>query len=391
MEFYSAQKLLRDKVRCPERSYMAAGAAAHPSNDNAVIFCTQGSLHETAGLVSIDAKRPHKSKMLLNNFHGKPFNSPTEVVSNPIDQAVYFLDPPYGYERGFRPKPKLPSGHIYRFHPASGDCRVVAHDLKRPAGLAFSPDYRTLYVSELVGGHEGVYIHAYDVSYANPSDAPSFNISVVPSTSQHAASNSSGSASSTESSRQPYRGRDYLTPDSSPQTPTVNMLGSHSRSGSQSRGHDMSHHKILTSMTNGLRSPSRGPTSQPMSAQLQPMWPLKTNFPSMNRKRGTFLSSKRLVVYSPNPVQSGAITTDPVHGDLWLGTEEGLEIWNSGTGELTGKILTEEWDAHHNDHSQRSKMRGCSKVVFVNDSEALLLGGERIWRLRMGQRGMLVP
>ncbi len=91
LEFYGANKVTRDKVRCPERSYMAAGAAVHPSSEQpSIIFCAQGSLHEAAGLVSIEAKRPHKARMILNNFHGKPFNSPCEIVSNPVDNAVYF-------------------------------------------------------------------------------------------------------------------------------------------------------------------------------------------------------------------------------------------------------------------------------------------------------------
>jgi len=91
LEFYGTNKVTRDKVRCPERSYMAAGAAVHPSSENpSVILCAQGLLTEAAGLVSIEAKKPHKPRMILNNFHGKPFNSPFEIVSNPIDNAVYF-------------------------------------------------------------------------------------------------------------------------------------------------------------------------------------------------------------------------------------------------------------------------------------------------------------
>lgn len=90
LEFYGG-KVIRDKVRCPDRPYMVAGAAVHPSSETtSVIFCTQGTLHEAAGLVCIEARRPHTARMILNNFHGKPFNSPSEVISNPVDKAVYF-------------------------------------------------------------------------------------------------------------------------------------------------------------------------------------------------------------------------------------------------------------------------------------------------------------
>ena len=154
----------------------------------------------------------------------------------------------------------------------------------------------------------------------------------------------------------------------------------------------MSNHKFLASMTNGLRSPSYGPTSAPSTAVMETSPPLSTAFPYSerpypNRRRGTFLSNRRLVVYTPNAVPSGAIATDPVHGYLWLSTEEGVEVWSADSGELIGKILVEEWDVQRGSQ-HRTKMRGVSKVIFTGDSEALLLGGERIWRLRMGSQGV---
>ncbi len=385
LEIRDENKVTRDKVRCPERSYLAAGAAVHPSSETpSIIICTQGSLYDAAGLVSIEAKRPHKARMILNNFHGKPFNSPSEIVSNPVDKAVYFIDPAYGYDRGLRPKPRLPGGHLYRFHPASGDCRVVASDLKKPAGLAFSPDYRTIYVSEHGGSYGGVYVFAYDIKYSDPPKAPAFDLNVMPGI-KYTPNGTSAPAPGS-------RGQPYATPESSPQSRTVTLArsssSSRSPSGSHARLHDnMSNHKFLASMTNGLRSPASGPTSAP--AHIEPSPPLATAFPYSNRKRGTFVSNRRLVVYTPNIVPSGAIATDPVHGYLWLGTEEGVEVWHPDTGELIGKILVEEWDSQRPGH-ERPKMRGVSKVVFTSDSEALLLGGERIWRLRMGFQGVQV-
>ena len=388
LEFYGANKVARDKVRSQDRHYMAAGAAVHPTSDNAIIFCTQGTLHEPAGLVSIEAKRPHKPRMILNNFHGQPFNSPAEIISNPVDNSVYFTDPAYGYGHGFRPKPKLPSGHVYRFHPITGDCRVVVNDLNRPAGLALSPDYRTLYVSETVDGFDGVYIYAYDVSYSDSHKGPSYTLPGI----KHAMNSSNGSsgytsASSSQSSAGLPRGQPLATPEASPPTLPAIRVGrtaSRSRSSSHTRNLDIANnHKFLTSMGHGIRSPSKNqaPTSEPLhSGHVQPPTPLFTGF---FRKCGTFLSSKRLVAYSPNAVPSGAITTDPIHGDLWLGTEEGVEVWDAGTGELIGKVLVEDWESRLID-DHRAKMRGVAKVVFTGESEALLLGGERVWRLRMG-------
>ena len=362
LEIHGRNNVVRDKVRCPERSYMAAGCTVHPLGDSpAFIICAQGSLREGAGLVSIDAKRPHKTRVLLNNFHGRPFNSPKEIVTNFVDGCVYFTDPSNGYDRGFRHKPRMPAGHVYRFNPESGDCRVVADSSNQPAALAFSPDCRTLYVSEIPEDTDGTYIHAFDVSYARSSKAQTFNISVVPGTNH----SHSASGSSNPSLGQSYRGAPaYATPESSPKGRFATLNGQpRSRSGSSSR--DMSHHRFLT-------SPSRGPTSEPAST-------------SSYKKTSAFLTNKRLFAYSPNATAAGFITTDPYQGDLWLGTEEGVEVWSATTGELTGKILVDEAQqggASRID-SSKTKMQGVSKVVFINDSDALLLGGERMWKLTM--------
>ena len=111
---------------------MAAGSAVHPHSESpAIVFCAQGSLREPAALVSIEVKRPHVARVLLNNFHGRPFNSPCDIATNLADSSLFFTDPAYGFERGFRPKPQLPTSHIYRFDPESGDCRVLGTGISR--------------------------------------------------------------------------------------------------------------------------------------------------------------------------------------------------------------------------------------------------------------------
>lgn len=257
------------------------------------------------------------------------------------------------------------------------------HDLTRPSGLAFSPDYRTLYVSEFLESYDGVYIHAYEARYSESDKAPIFSTGPP---SKHAASSSSGSATSA----QHHRAHPYATPESSPQfraAATTGLPSSRSRSASSTRTQEMTSHTILSSMTNGLKSHGWIPRSEPTPG---PLSQLAAPFQSTKDKVDVFLSSKSFVAYSPNTVPSGAIATDPVHGDIWLGTNEGVEIWNASTGELAGKILVEEWEAKWTE-GHRSKMRGVSKVVFINESEALLLGGERIWRLRMGVRALQFP
>ncbi|KAL9017086.1 MAG: hypothetical protein Q9185_005546 [Variospora sp. 1 TL-2023] len=143
IEFFSPTDFTRDKVRCPERNYMANGGTNYR---NGLILCAQGSLREPSGLIYMEAKRPHKTTTLLNNYHGRPFNSPNDVVVH-SDGSVWFTDPIYGYEQGFRPKPQLPQ-HVYRFDLATGDIRVVADGFGRPNGIAFAPDEDTLYVTD---------------------------------------------------------------------------------------------------------------------------------------------------------------------------------------------------------------------------------------------------
>ena len=85
--------------------------------------------------------------VLADRFEGKRFNAPNDVVIA-RDGAVWFTDPGYGignnYE-GDRAEPEMPN-RGYRVDGASGAIAVVADDLQRPNGLAFSPDGRLLYL-----------------------------------------------------------------------------------------------------------------------------------------------------------------------------------------------------------------------------------------------------
>jgi gluconolactonase len=82
---------------------------------------------------------------IVERYEGKRLNSPNDVVFK-SDGAMYFTDPPYGLPRGDNdPAKELPHNGIYRFK--DGKLTLLATDLKRPNGLAFSPDEKTLYVA----------------------------------------------------------------------------------------------------------------------------------------------------------------------------------------------------------------------------------------------------
>jgi gluconolactonase len=101
--------------------------------------------------------------VIAERFDGKPLNSPNDLVCK-SDGSVWFTDPPFGivgsYE-GHIATPELPT-NVYRWDPSSKQIAVVAGDISRPNGLAFSPDESTLYVIE--AGTAPRVIRAYDVA-----------------------------------------------------------------------------------------------------------------------------------------------------------------------------------------------------------------------------------
>ncbi|GAB7354579.1 hypothetical protein MBLNU459_g5027t1 [Dothideomycetes sp. NU459] len=111
-----------------------------------VLFCAQGDQDSRGGLVYMAAQSPHSTETLLDSYLGKAFNSVNDVVVK-SDGTIWFTDPIYGSEQGFREKPRLPN-QVYRFDRTTGDLRAVADGFGRPNGLCFSPDETTLYITD---------------------------------------------------------------------------------------------------------------------------------------------------------------------------------------------------------------------------------------------------
>lgn len=132
---------------------MAMPAGATPYSDG-IVFFSQGNLttESNGGLYYMPYLNDKPPVPLVTVFFGKDFNSPYDVAST-RDGALWFTDPHFGYEMGFRKKPLLPC-HVYRFHPGdgngkrNGDLRVVADELCSPTGIAFSPDESTVYITD---------------------------------------------------------------------------------------------------------------------------------------------------------------------------------------------------------------------------------------------------
>lgn len=143
LQFFADHDLDRHRVRSPTKVSMANGGIAYREG---IVFCAQGSLRDPGGLVYMEAKRPHKTISLITNYHGRPLNSPNDVVVH-SDGSIWFTDPCYGYECGFRPKPQLPN-QVYRFNPDTGDIRVMADGFGKPNGIAFSPNEKMVYITD---------------------------------------------------------------------------------------------------------------------------------------------------------------------------------------------------------------------------------------------------
>jgi gluconolactonase len=100
--------------------------------------------------------------VIAERFEGKPLNSPNDIVCK-SDGSIWFSDPPFGilgFYEGHPAKPELPT-NVYRVDGKSGLITMVAGDINRPNGLAFSPDESKLYIVE--GGTVPRVIHVYDV------------------------------------------------------------------------------------------------------------------------------------------------------------------------------------------------------------------------------------
>jgi gluconolactonase len=88
--------------------------------------------------------------VLIDKFDGKQLNGTNDVVVK-SDDSIWFTDPPSGIAGnylGVAAKSELPFD-VYRLDPKSGRATVATTGLvKRPNGLAFSPDESKLYVIE---------------------------------------------------------------------------------------------------------------------------------------------------------------------------------------------------------------------------------------------------
>ncbi len=117
------------------------------SGSNAMVTDKDGSILLTRmGIGTIERMDDHGNlKPFLSKYDGKRLNSPNDLVFAK-DGALWFTDPPFGLAKmDADPKKQLKFNAVFRY--ANGRLTPVITDLSTPNGIAFSPDGKTLYIS----------------------------------------------------------------------------------------------------------------------------------------------------------------------------------------------------------------------------------------------------
>ncbi len=87
-------------------------------------------------------------RTLVDNYQGKRLNSPNDVCLGSDGKTLYFTDPPYGLpKRWDDPRRELEFCGVYRLSH-DGEITLLTTEMTRPNGIAFSPDFDTLYVAQ---------------------------------------------------------------------------------------------------------------------------------------------------------------------------------------------------------------------------------------------------
>lgn len=84
---------------------------------------------------------------LAQRFDGHRINSPNDLVFK-SNGDLYFTDPPFGLPKAFEDVGKAPVQGVYRL-AKDGTVSLLIREIKAPNGIAFSPDEKTLYVSDV--------------------------------------------------------------------------------------------------------------------------------------------------------------------------------------------------------------------------------------------------
>ena len=102
--------------------------------------------------------------VLAESFEGKRLTGPNDVVVK-SDNSIWFSDNGAGTRGNYlgHVAPQELPYRVYRLDPATKQMTIAVGDMKRPNGLAFSPDEKLLYVVDTPGALGPRTVQVYDV------------------------------------------------------------------------------------------------------------------------------------------------------------------------------------------------------------------------------------
>jgi gluconolactonase len=154
---HSASVFLEPSGGRDMRGFREAGSnGLKPAGPRRLLVADEGN----RAIALLDLRSKTK-RLLVQRYDGKKLNSPNDVAIGP-DGAIWFTDPPYGLEGvDDSPKKEQAANRVYRLGP-DGHLRAAVSELRYPNGIAFSPNGRTLYVSN--SDPKNAIILAFDVT-----------------------------------------------------------------------------------------------------------------------------------------------------------------------------------------------------------------------------------
>ncbi|MEM9527488.1 MAG: sulfatase-like hydrolase/transferase [Bacteroidota bacterium] len=112
-----------------------------------LILCQSGD-RKIARLLSGLGQPVPVYQTLANQFQGKQFNSPNDVV---VDKQgnIYFTDPNFGLDKDLPNAKELDFEGVFRLSP-DGKVKLITKSWPTPNGIGISPDGKTLYIANSV-------------------------------------------------------------------------------------------------------------------------------------------------------------------------------------------------------------------------------------------------
>ncbi|KAI9775566.1 MAG: hypothetical protein M1816_005895 [Peltula sp. TS41687] len=84
---------------------------------------------------------------LLNNYYGYYFNGLNDLAVHD-NGDIWFTDTNYAWWNNLTDTPPQKNAAVYRFRPSTGAVNIVEESLQMANGIEFSPDQKTLYVTD---------------------------------------------------------------------------------------------------------------------------------------------------------------------------------------------------------------------------------------------------